>query len=142
MANKSKNDKLIEDLISDLVQDDEIVIEKYEKEWKFRIVNSRDYLKVLQNSKKYNDDDATRLYCMQIEFLRLALISLNGIILTDMQKDRILNTVSPVVISALYDNYEEIRKARAKELGKKKENYYVEEEANEIAETGNRTIDA
>jgi len=124
MANK--NSKLLDDLISSLVQDDTVEIEKYGKTWEFKLINSKDYLAVLNNSKKYKEDEATRLYSLQVEIIRIALVSLNGIVLTDVQKDRIVTSVSPVIIANLYTEYEKLRKDSAVKLEKP-----VEEETDE-----------
>lgn len=95
---KNKNDKIIDGLIADIVDDDVEIVEKYGKEWGIRPISSKEYLSVLNKSKQYREDGATRFYGMQIEVLRYALVSLNGIELTLEQKNKLLESVSQLLL--------------------------------------------
>lgn len=134
---KNKNDKLIDGLIADIVDNDVEIVEKYGKKWGIRPISSKEYLSVLNNSKKYREDGATRFYGMQIEVLRYALVSLNGIELTLEQKNKLLESVSPIVVGVLYNEFERIRH--------KRDDKFQEEDESEdesVEETDNDVIDA
>jgi hypothetical protein len=140
---KNKNDKLIENLIADIVNDDVEIVEKYGKKWGIRPISSKEYLSVLNKSKQYREDGATRFYGMQIEVLRYALVSLNGIELTSEQKNKLLESVSPIVVGVLYNEFERIRHSRDDKL--QDEDTIAEESDDDVfqqEESENTVIDA
>ena len=139
---KNKNDKLIDGLIVDIVDNDVEIVEKYGKEWGIRPISSKEYLSVLNNSKQYREDGATRFYGMQIEVLRYALVSLNGIELTLEQKNKLLESVSPIVVGALYNEFERIRHKRDDKFQEEDESEEENSEEESVEETDNDVIDA
>ena len=100
-----------------------------------RPISSQEYLDALKESQSYKQDDLTRMFGMQISILKHALVSVNGLILTDEQKNKILNAISPAVLTTLYNEFEAIRHKSDDEIAKK-ENEVTEETI------GNTTIDA
>ena len=120
MANKNKNDKLIAEMLGDLIDqsEDTTVVKKYGKDWAMRPISSSEYLNALKDSQNLKQDEITRVFGMQIAILKRGLISVNGIVLTDEQKDKILNAISPVVLNTLYNEFEEIRRKNDEKLDK------------------------
>lgn len=137
MAIKNKNDKIISEMLADLIDPSEEteIVEKYGKKWAMRPISSQEYLDALKESQSYKQDDLTRMFGMQISILKHALVSVNGLILTDEQKNKILNAISPAVLTTLYNEFEAIRHKSDDEIAKK-ENEVTEETI------GNTTIDA
>lgn len=139
---KNKNDKLIDGLIADIVDDDVEIVEKYGKKWGIRPISSKEYLSVLNKSKQYREDGATRFYGMQIEVLRYALVSLNGIELTLEQKNKLLESVSPIVVGVLYNEFERIRHKRDDKFQEEDESEEESSEDESVEESDNDVIDA
>lgn len=139
---KNKNDKLIDGLIADIVDNDVEIVEKYGKKWGIRPISSKEYLSVLNKSKQYREDGATRFYGMQIEVLRYALVSLNGIELTLEQKNKLLESVSPIVVGVLYNEFERIRHKRDDKFQEDDESEDENSEDESVEETNNDVIDA
>lgn len=141
----SKTDKLITEMLSDLIEDTEDIeyVTEYGKEWGFKQINAKEYLNTLKKSQDLNRDELTRLFGMQIEILKYALVYLEGIKLTDAQKTKLLENVSPSMINVLYNDFEEIRRKKEAELAEKVEGTEKQEvEIETEAESGNTVIDA
>lgn len=120
MATKNKNDKLISEMLADLIDPSEEteVVEKYGKKWAMRPISSQEYLEALKESQSYNKDDLTRMFGMQISILKHALVSVNDLVLTDEQKTKVLNAISPAVLTTLYNEFEVIRHKNDDEISK------------------------
>ena len=84
----SKADKLIEEMLSDLIEDTEDIetVVEFGKEWGFKQISAKEYLATLKKSQDLNRDELARMFGMQIEILKAALVTLEGRKLTDAQK--------------------------------------------------------
>ena len=79
---------------------------------------------------------------MQIEVLRYALVSLNGIELTLEQKNKLLESVSPIVVGVLYNEFERIRHKRDDKFQEEDESEEENSEEESVEESDNDVIDA
>ena len=106
----SKADKLIEEMLSDLIEDTEDIetVVEFGKEWGFKQISAKEYLATLKKSQDLNRDELARMFGMQIEILKAALVTLEGRKLTDAQKVKLVENVSPSMINTLYNDFEEL----------------------------------
>lgn len=136
----SKADKLIEEMLSDLIEDAEDIetVVEFGKEWGFKQISAKEYLATLKKSQELNRDELTRMFGMQIEILKVALVTLEGRKLTDAQKVKLIENVSPSMINTLYNDFEEIRRKKEKE----KEDKFAETDKDTEEVSGNTVIEA
>jgi hypothetical protein len=108
---KKKADRMISDLLADLVESPQDIeyVELFGKTWGFRQITTKDHIEVLRNTQKFAKDDMARVFGFTVEYLRLGLVSVEGIILTDDQKDELLENISPAMLNALYYEYDKVR---------------------------------
>lgn len=136
----SKADKLIEEMLSDLIEDTEDIetVVEFGKEWGFKQISAKEYLATLKKSQDLNRDELARMFGMQIEILKAALVTLEGRKLTDAQKVKLVENVSPSMINTLYNDFEEIRRKKEKE----KEEKFAETNNDTEEVSGNTVIEA
>ncbi len=136
----SKADKLIEEMLSDLIEDTEDIetVVEFGKEWGFKQISAKEYLATLKKSQDLNRDELARMFGMQIEILKAALVTLEGRKLTDAQKVKLVENVSPSMINTLYNDFEEIRRKKEKE----KEEKFAEANNDTEEVSGNTVIEA
>ena len=142
---KKKSDKLVADLLADLIESPQDIdyVELFDKKWGFRQITTKDHLGVLKKTQALNKDEAARVFGITLEYLRNALVSVEGIILTDEQKSQLLENISPAMLNALFFEFEKVSRRKADERiesEKAEETESDEDEADEKT-TSNNVID-
>jgi len=112
-----KNDKLVEQMLEDLIAigEDTIKVVKYGKEWEFKVLASEEYLRALQASSVYKDE-YTRLFKLELEVLKFALVTIDGIEWSFEHKQQLLNNLNPVIVNTLYQEFDKLRANKESQL--------------------------
>ena len=111
------NDRIVTQIIDDLINvcHGEKTFEHFGRKWGFRTINSQEYLDALQLIANENGD-AARVYAMQIDILRKSLVSIDGVMISDDDKDKLLSNVTPTIVNVLYQDFEDMRREKDAQL--------------------------
>ena len=112
-----KNDRIVTQIIDDLINEChcEKTFAHFGYEWGFRIINSQEYLDALQLLTDENCK-AAKTYAMQINILRKSLVSIDGVMIGDDDKDKLLSNVTPTIVNVLYEDFEDMRREKDAQL--------------------------
>ena len=112
-----KYDRIVTQIIDDLINEChcEKTFEHFGYEWGFRIINSQEYLDALQLLTDENCN-AAKTYSMQINILRKSLVSIDGVMIGDDDKDKLLSNVTPTIVNVLYEDFEDMRREKDSQL--------------------------
>ena len=114
---KAKQNKAVENIINDIISigSERIEFEKFEKTWVFRQLTTTEHVDVITKSgtgsAAAQNDMIARLYKMQVETLKAAIVSINGTELSIDDADVLFASVSPAVCDAIYLEFENRRAA-------------------------------
>jgi CRISPR/Cas system-associated endonuclease/helicase Cas3 len=114
MKNEIAADKIISDLIE--MGSGEISLMKFGKKWVFKMLNTKEHIKTLEGSKDSADDVVSRIFRMQCETLKEALVSIDDFPLSENDKEQLFDNVNPYIITSLYMQYDEERGKKENEL--------------------------
>jgi hypothetical protein len=114
MKNEIAADKIISDLVN--IGNGEITIMKFGKKWIFKMLNTLEHMKTLEDSKDSADDVVSRIFRMQCQTLKEALISIDDFPLSESDKNTLFDNVNPYIVTSLYMQYDEERGNKEKEL--------------------------
>ena len=117
MFDENKNNNIIDQMLGDLTSFTERTFEtdKFGHKWVFKAIGSGDHVNVIADS--YGPQDrVARLFKLEIVTLRRALLSVDGVVLNDQEKEYLFDHVAPTVIDELADAYEAFRANNEKEL--------------------------
>lgn len=114
---KIKTNQIVNQMMQDLTSlgQQTFDIAKFDKKWTFKILTASEHLKTINNSSEYKDALA-RIFKMQIEVLKEALVSINDVVFEDSEKEELFNNVRPTIVNSLYDEYEKFNSEKEKEL--------------------------
>ena len=120
MAKDKKTDKLISQLLEDLIvpDNDTFDINLYNKKWTLKMLTADEHLSTFDKSSAYSDN-ITRLFKLQQETLKMALVACDDNILTDEEKEILFSRCPAIVVIDLYNAYDKQRAKIEKELDKK-----------------------
>ena len=109
---------MIDDLLSDLISVGQDVqkINRYGREWGFRMITSDEYSNTLEATTQYKNDDMVRMYKMEVEILIHSLVSVNDVKIPDDKKRELFENTSPSVVNALYQEFENMRTENDRKL--------------------------
>jgi len=116
MKNVNDVEKMIEDIVS--LGTGQIEINRFDKKWTFKILNSKEHTATLENSS--DNDMVSRMFKMQAETMKEALVSINDEVLSQDDKNALFDRVNPFITSTLYRLYDVERAKKEKELEEKK----------------------
>ena len=114
MKNEIAADKIIADLVS--IGSGEITLMKFGKKWVFKMLNTKEHLHTLEESKDSADDVVSRIFRMQCQTLKEALVTIDDFPLSDTDKNDLFDNVNPYIVTSLYMDYDEERGKKEKEL--------------------------
>lgn len=106
--------KMMEDILS--MNSDTLEFSKFGKVWVFRQLTTAEHLETITNSR--NDDMIARIYKMQIETLKQALVSIDGVEFSKDDASTLFNSVVPTIGDALFLEYDKFRSEKNSELEK------------------------
>ena len=114
MRNEIAADQIISDLVS--IGGGEVELMKFGKKWVFKMLNTKEHLRTLEESKDSADDVVSRIFRMQCETLKEALVSIDDFPLSENDKEQLFDNVNPYIITSLYMQYDEERGKKENEL--------------------------
>src|SRR5574344_1242096 len=84
-------------------------IEKIGKTWKFRTLNKKEHVQILSKSA-IDEDEATVWMHFKIETLKMALVAINKIDISEKLKETVFDKFPPLVINGLFEEYDKMDK--------------------------------
>ena len=112
MKNINAVDQIMQDLIA--IGSGNIDIMKFDKKWTLKIINSGEHTNILDNSS--SQDMVSRMFKLQVETLKEALISINDQVLTEGEKTTLFTKLNPYITQTIYTLYDAERAKKEKEL--------------------------
>jgi len=111
-------DQIINELVS--LGSGNIDIMKFDKKWTFKIVNAKEHSNILDNSADSANDMVARMFKMQRETMKEALVSINDQSLDENEKETLFDNVNPYILQTLYRLYDAERAKKENEIEKMK----------------------
>lgn len=116
MKNVNAIDSIIDELVS--LGSGNIDIMKFNKKWTFKIVNTEEHIAILDSSAAADNsnDMMLRIFKMQQETMKQALVSIDDQIVSDDDKNKLFNQVNPYITQTLYRLYDAERAKKENEI--------------------------
>ena len=118
MSKVTNKNKLIAKMMEDIfaMSSDKLEVKKFGKKWVFRQLTTAEHVETINNSQ--SDDMVTRIYKLQIETLKRALVSIDGVEFSLKDADSLFTNVVPTVGDVLFVEYDRFRNEKNDELEK------------------------
>lgn len=114
MKNVNIVDQIIDELVS--IGSGNVDIMKFNKKWTFKIVNAKEHSSILDSSSDSANDMVGRIFKMQSETVKEALVAINDQALTEEEKRLLVDSVNPYIIQTIYRLYDAERAKKEKEI--------------------------
>lgn len=113
-----QNDEVMKELIRQFIYQGYATkeFEKFNKTWLFRTLSPREHDDIVDYVTKLTNKESIRQKTYESFVLKKALLSINGLELSDEQKDKLLDNLPTVMFDSIYESYHELEKLQTEAL--------------------------